>query len=597
MGSSIKQTSFDPSKHEPLPSNIDAIAAETPNRIFLSIPHGDDGKGGWRDVTYSDFSRAVNRCAWWLKDEIGESRSFETLSYIGPHDATHLILTLACVKTGWNALSSSPNASVEDRLVLFEASQCKYLLHPQETPPMATSILEKRKISSIVLPQLDHWLQDSPVPNFPFTKTLIEAWKDPFVQVHSSGTTGNPKLIQLTHGSVATASRLQNTPDGRPHLFHLWSGLRVLLAIPISIAAGIFTMLSINVEFGWIVVLAPTVRPSAQLLDTIHRNANVQAVASLPTMYPDIVANEEFLDNLRHLKYFAYTGGPCPSHLGSQIAARTKLVTLLGSSETGPIPTEVTDDSEDWEYTKFSPVIPYRFQHILSDLYELEIIRRDGRGGQDSSSCTTTTTITKEEEEEQSKWDPEPVFSTLPHLESVYGTKDLYTPHTSKPDLWRFRGRKDDIITLSPSSSSPLSSPSNGPDNNSMRKDGKRMLFPIPLENALNAHPEIKHALVLGNGRSRPVLLIEVSGTLTTQWTEEENIIVKAGKFKEEVVWPILERVNRDEYKDPPTRIEKDRVVILERGEGMPTTTKGYVSRKMAGERFRGLVDGMDADG
>ncbi|KAL8941350.1 MAG: hypothetical protein Q9216_002289 [Gyalolechia sp. 2 TL-2023] len=556
MVPSVNCRSFDPIKHKPLPSNIDAIAVETPNRPFLSIPCGDDGQSGWRDISYYEFSRAVNRCAWWLKQEIGESSSFETLSYIGPHDATLLILLLACVKTGWNALSSSPSASVEDRLVLFEASHCKFLLHPVETPPMVLSILQKRQMSDKVVPQLDEWLLDSPVPHFPFTKTLSEAWKDPFALVHSSGTTGNPKLIQLTHGSVATAARLQKTPGDRPTLFHLWRGLRVLLAIPISIAAGIFTMLSINVEFGWIVVLAPTVRPTAKLFDRIHQDANVQVAASLPTVYPDLTANADYLDNLSHLRYVAYTGGPCPSHLGARIASKTRLVTLLGSSETGPIPTEATDP-EDWEYTKFSAVIPHRLTNVLADLHELEIVRE----GELDSGCSSTTEM-----------NPEPVFSTLPGL-TVYGTKDLYSKHPIKADLWRFRGRKDDLITLSPSTSSEPSH-----------------MFPVPMEEAINCRPEIKSALIMGNGKPRPALLAEPN----EQWTEEEQSI-RAQKLVQDVIWPVVAEVNLD-YPSH-TRLDRGMVKVLAPGESMPTTSKGYVSRKLANQKYQALLDSLYAAG
>ena len=93
---------FDPTKHKPIPSVIDAIAAETPERPFLSIPNEDHKYSSWRDISYGSFARAVDRCAWWLKEKLGESQSFETLSYIGPQDATCLIFLLASVKTGHN---------------------------------------------------------------------------------------------------------------------------------------------------------------------------------------------------------------------------------------------------------------------------------------------------------------------------------------------------------------------------------------------------------------------------------------------------------------------------------------------------------------
>ena len=102
MGQSTDRYRFDPTKHKPIPSVIDAIAAETPDRPFLSIPSQVDMYSSWRDISYGSFARAVNRCAWWLKEKLGESQSFETISYIGPQDATYLIFLLASIKTGHN---------------------------------------------------------------------------------------------------------------------------------------------------------------------------------------------------------------------------------------------------------------------------------------------------------------------------------------------------------------------------------------------------------------------------------------------------------------------------------------------------------------
>ena len=36
-------------------------------------------------------------------------------------------------------------------------------------------------------------------------------------------------------------------------------------------------------------------------------------------------------------------------------------------------------------------------------------------------------------------------------------------------------------------------------------------MFPIPIESAIMAHPQVKAALVLGNEKHRPILLVELS--------------------------------------------------------------------------------------
>lgn len=98
---------------EPVPCTIDRIAMQTPGKAFISIPLDDnDVQKGYRDLSFGVFARAVNRCSWWLLQELGQSQSFETLSYSGPQDVRYHILLLASIKTGHNV-----GSFIEDRAV------------------------------------------------------------------------------------------------------------------------------------------------------------------------------------------------------------------------------------------------------------------------------------------------------------------------------------------------------------------------------------------------------------------------------------------------------------------------------------------------
>lgn len=69
----------------------------------------------------------------------------------------------------------------------------------------------------------------------------------------------------------------------------------------------------------------------------------------------------------------------------------------------------------------------------------------------------------------------------------VYSTRDPFTPYPTLPDPWRFHGRKDDILVLS-----------NG-----------RKVSPVPMETTLLGHPLISGAVVIGQDRFQPALLVE----------------------------------------------------------------------------------------
>jgi len=83
-----------------LPHLIDKIAEHTPNRVFISLPITHNPADGYRDYTYQDFARAIDRCAWWISATIKENADFETLAYIGTQDFRCMILIVAVIKTG-----------------------------------------------------------------------------------------------------------------------------------------------------------------------------------------------------------------------------------------------------------------------------------------------------------------------------------------------------------------------------------------------------------------------------------------------------------------------------------------------------------------
>jgi hypothetical protein len=84
-----------------IPVTVDQIAHLTPNKTLACIPFTYDLKDGFRDVSFGDFARAVDRTAWWLESSLGKSTTFTTLAYIGPSDLRYFILIIAACKVGY----------------------------------------------------------------------------------------------------------------------------------------------------------------------------------------------------------------------------------------------------------------------------------------------------------------------------------------------------------------------------------------------------------------------------------------------------------------------------------------------------------------
>ena len=74
-----------------IPTKLDQLAQHSPDHVFAAIPRSENLADGLEDITISTLAGAVNRVAWWLEAEIGKSKIFETIAYIGPGSLSLLL--------------------------------------------------------------------------------------------------------------------------------------------------------------------------------------------------------------------------------------------------------------------------------------------------------------------------------------------------------------------------------------------------------------------------------------------------------------------------------------------------------------------------
>lgn len=67
-------------------------------------------------------------------------------------------------------------------------------------------------------------LIEKPHEHFPFKKTFEVAKDEPFVVLHTSGTTELPKPIVWTHDYIATATQRNEAPTGSVNQMDLYAG-------------------------------------------------------------------------------------------------------------------------------------------------------------------------------------------------------------------------------------------------------------------------------------------------------------------------------------------------------------------------------------
>lgn len=86
-------------------------------------------------------------------------------------------------------LFNSPRNSVEAHVNLLGFQNCNILLVSEPQPPYVKPLLEAHPIRSLTLPAMDELLELAG-PSYEYRKSFDEACRDPFLALHTSGSTG-----------------------------------------------------------------------------------------------------------------------------------------------------------------------------------------------------------------------------------------------------------------------------------------------------------------------------------------------------------------------------------------------------------------------
>ncbi|TVY56661.1 Non-canonical non-ribosomal peptide synthetase FUB8 [Lachnellula cervina] len=541
-----------PGEKKLLNNMVDYLALAKPQAPFAEYPKSPTTySAGFQKINYATFANAVNGIAWWLKDNLGPSTSFETLAYIGPNDLRYNALVLGAVKVGYKILFTSPRNSIAAHVNLFDILDCKVILAPTPRPPPTTAILAEHTMQILEVPSVEH-LITTKYPFFPFNKTFGHAWNEPLVVFHTSGSTGLPKPIIWTHGYASSVSNLiqMDPPEGYNSQERLYQANRVFVMFPPFHPACIaFTLF--NAVHNQTVTIAPIQMsiPSAQGLYEALKYTKADVAFIVPSIVNEISSNQQLLRFISmNLDAIIYAGGDLPQSIGDSVASHIRLLNYYAATETGQQPLVQSQNrcsKKEWKYLEFHPKSGASFRHYAEDMYELYIVRNPSF------------------EERQG------VFHVFPALEE-YGTRDLFVRHASdsKSHLWSFRARTDDIIVFL-----------TGEKTN-----------PISMEHhVFSRHQKIGAILVAGAQRFQASMLIEVV-TDKNEFSNNERAL-----YVEEF-WPTIEEANRD--CPAHARISKSHILICDPKKPMLRSGKQTVQRQATLQSYKQELDILyeDAD-
>lgn len=109
----------------------------------------------------------------------------------------------------------SPRNSEAAQLNLFNLTDCDILYHDATFQEPVKPWLAKRSSMKVnLLAPLDFWLAENSVAEpFPYLKVAEEAEWEPFVVLHTSGSTGLPKPIVVLNGLIMLNDKLYLLPS------------------------------------------------------------------------------------------------------------------------------------------------------------------------------------------------------------------------------------------------------------------------------------------------------------------------------------------------------------------------------------------------
>lgn len=257
-----------------------------------------------------------------------------------------------------------------------------------------------------------------------------------------------------------------------------------------------------------------------------------------PSTLDEIGKRPPLLEAMADLKYVLAAGGVVTKAASDAITTKTKILNILGTTEFGAF-SQKEIDPEDWLYIQFNPSGGIEFRHYSDDEYEMVVVRD------------------KQLERYQTCFE---IFSDLQELSS----HDLFSKHPTKPDLWLYRGRSDDVIGFL-----------NGEKTN-----------PISMEGLVSSLAEVRNALVIGQGRFEAALLVEPSAGLNLSVDEKASLI--------ERIWPTVQMANS---KCPAhARVSKSHILFATPEKPMSRASKGTVQRKFTIANYAAEIDALYTD-
>ncbi|OAA61918.1 Male sterility, NAD-binding protein [Niveomyces insectorum RCEF 264] len=504
---------------------------------IIGLPRNKDEPGNYEYFTGSRLDRMVDDAcrAYVKKGFVVDSK--KTVALYATSDLSYVVTFFALFRLGFKTLIMSARLGPPACLSLLERAGADTIVHGTSARIDSTlaAVAEARPdIQLLPILARDEFdlPADAPLPP-PFEGSLHgddaarkAAHGEVALLAHSSGSTGLPKLLMLSHRSMMNS-------------FVSGTGLKAFNALPWYHVHGLITSL----QAMWMRRAAHLFNPHLPLtaanLVAALREVQPEICHCVPYALSLIAEDPRGVEVLKQCRIVTSAGANTPDELGDRmIAAGVNLGTIYGLTEVGHVGDSVSrkpEERDSWAYIR-----PYanltdhvQFKHLGGNTYESVFLKSH----------------------------PALLTSNSDDPPGSFHSKDLWSPHPTIPNAWKYIARLDDRITLI---------------------TGEKIL-PLAMEGIVREHPFVRDALMFGNDRPLPGLLVfraQAAAALT------EDAFLDA-------IWPSVEQANR--LADEFARITRATVASIAYGVEYPVTDKSNIIRAGAYKLFASQIDAIYA--
>lgn len=246
----------------------------------------------------------------------------EAVAIVAANSADYLVLYMATMAAGLVSVCVNHKLPRETVAHIMKDSGVKLAVADAERAPLVSSL-----VPTVAIEQLDNLLDPGPFDAVDMRPEEVA------MVLYTSGSTGLPKGVPLTHGGYLWATGA--TPEQRPGI----EGRKVIIAAPLFHMNGLFSAKMVMINGGTIVLM--TNFTARGYIRAIHRQ-RVDMVTSVPTMLALVMRETEELARADLSSVTTAVTGSAPStpeFFGQmkRLFPNAQLANSWGTTESGPL--------------------------------------------------------------------------------------------------------------------------------------------------------------------------------------------------------------------------------------------------------------------